>query len=195
LIDLDHYMRVNSHRGTQMVALRLGHFVGAGNRLGLVPALVPRLKTYLVPWLAGGRKRLPLVAGADLGRALARAAVAENLDDYESFNICGAEYPTLREVIEFIVAEAGCPRPLYSVPYSAGYLFGWLMETLQPLLPGSSPFLTRSIVHLCENWVCATERARRKLGYVPRENWRVAIREQLAELRTQGYPWPRLSQA
>lgn len=89
LIDLDQTMRANSHRGTQMVTLRLGHFIGAGNRLGLVPALVPRLKTRLVPWLAGGKKHLPLVAGPDLGQAFALAALAGTLDDYESFNICG----------------------------------------------------------------------------------------------------------
>jgi nucleoside-diphosphate-sugar epimerase len=195
LIDLDAYMRASSRRGTQMVTLRLGHFVGTGNRLGLVPALVPRLKTYLVPWLAGGRKRLPLVAGPDLGRAIACAVLAENLDDYESFNICGAEFPTLREMIDFIAAEAGVRRPLYGVPYPVGYLFGWLMETLKPVMPGSSPFLTRSIVHLCEDWTCVSERARIKLGYIPRTNWRSAVREQLAELRSEGFPWPRLSQA
>lgn len=195
LIDLDAHMRANSDRGTQMVTLRLGHFVGAGNRIGLVPALVPRLKTYLVPWLAGGRKRLPLVADTDLGYALARAALAEGLDRYESFNICGAEFPTLREVVEFIAIETGCPQPLYGVPYAFGYLFGGLMETLHPLLPGSSPFLTRSIVHLCENWWCPSERARLKLGYVARKDWRIAVREQLAELRSEGYPWPRLSQS
>lgn len=132
LIDLDRYMQKNSSRGTQMVTMRLGHFIGAGNRLGMLPALVPRLKTYLVPWLAGGRKRLPLVADTDLGQAFALAATADGLNDYESFNICGAEFPTLREVVEFIAAEAGVPKPLYSVSYPAGYAFGWLMETLKP---------------------------------------------------------------
>lgn len=132
------------------------------------------------------------MAGADLGRAFVRAALAGNLDDYESFNICGAEFPTLREVIDFIATGAGCPRPLYSVPYPIGYLFGWLMETLAPILPGSSPFLTRSIVHLCEDWACTADYARNKLGYVPREDWRDAVIEQLAVLRTEGYPWPRL---
>jgi len=192
LIDLDAHMRTNSHCGTQMVTLRLGHFIGAGNRLGLVPALVPRLKTYLVPWLAGGKKRLPLVAGSDLGHAFARAALADNLDDYESFNICGAEFPTLREVVEHIASVSGCPTPLYSVPYPAGYLFGWLMEMLKPVLPGSSPFLTRSIVHLCENRVCTTDYARDKIGYTPAKDWRTAVREHLTDLATEDYPWPRL---
>lgn len=192
LIDLDRSMRDLSQQGTQMTTLRLGHFVGVGNRLGLIPALVPRLKTYLVPWLTGGAGRLPLVAGADLGQAFARAAIADKLHDYESFNICGADFPTLREVIEYVADVAACPVPLYSVPYSAGYGFAWLMETLKPVLPGSSPFLTRSIVHLCEDWMCASQYARTKLGYIPKENWRATVRRQLAHLAGEGYPWPRL---
>lgn len=193
LVEIDAYMRANSGRGTGMVNLRLGAFVGAGNRLGLVPALTPRLRTRLVPWLAGGRKRQALVADADLGQAFVRACVAEGLDDYESFNICGAEFPTLREIVRFIAAETGFPEPLYGVPYSAGYAFGWLMEKLHPLVPGH-PFLTRSIVHLCEDWVCPSDYAARKLGYVPKKDWRAAIREHLADLKAQGYPWPRLCQ-
>ena len=194
LIDVDDFMRRNAQRGTQMISLRLGHFVGRGNRLGLVPALAPRLRTYLVPWLAGGRKHLPLVADTDLGRAFACASIARSLDDYESFNICGSEFPTLREVVEFIAAETGFPQPVYSVPFSAGYAFGWLMEKLHPVLPGSSPFLTRSIVHLCEDWVCPSDYAHKKLGYTPTRNWRTAMREHLDDLRKDGYPWPRLCQ-
>jgi nucleoside-diphosphate-sugar epimerase len=195
LIDVDRFMRENSGRGTQMVMMRLGHFVGAGNALGLVPALAPRLRARLVPWIAGGRHRMPLVADSDLGEAFALAAVARGLKDYESFNICGPEVPTSREVIEFIASETGFPKPWFSVSSSAGYAFGWLMEMLHPILPGSSPLLTRSIVHLAENWLCSNDYAGRKLGYAPKKDWRAAIREALAELRPKGYPWPRLAQA
>jgi len=194
LMDIDDYMHDNCHRGTQMVNLRLGHFVGAGNRLGMLPALVPRLKTFLVPWLGRGNKRLPLVADSDLGRAFELAALADSLEDYESFNICGAEFPTLREVVSYIAGKAGVPKPLYSVPYPAGYAFGWLMETLKPVLPGSSPFLTRSIVHLCEDWFCPNDYATKKLGYVPDKPWRLAVDEHLADLQHEGYPWPALCQ-
>lgn len=192
LVDLDRHMQEQSGRGTQMVTMRLGHFIGAGNRLGMVPALIPRLRTHLVPWLDRGRKRLPLVADSDLADAFVRAAVVDDLADYESFNICGAEFPTLREVVEFIATETGFPRPLYSVPYPAGYAFGWLMETLTPILPGASPFLTRAIVHLCENWICPSDHARRKLGYTPKKDWRTAAREHLADLKAENYPWPPL---
>jgi nucleoside-diphosphate-sugar epimerase len=194
LMDIDDFMRAQSRRGTQMVTLRLGHFVGAGNRLGMLPALVPRLKTFLVPWLGGGSKRLPLVADADLGRAFELAALANNIDDYESFNICGPDFPTLREVVTYIAQQAGIPKPLYSVPYPAAYAFGWLMETLKPVLPGSSPFLTRSIVHLCEDWICPNDYATKKLGYVPHKDWKTAVDEHIADLRNKGFPWPVLCQ-
>lgn len=194
LIDVDDYMRQNSQRGTQMVTMRLGHFVGLGNTLGMLPALVPRLRTFLVPWLAGGRSRLALVTDTDLGESFALAAVADGFNAYESFNICGTQFPTTREVIEFIASETGFPKPLYSVPYTIGYAFAWLMEKLHPLLPGSSPFLTRSIVHLSEDWLCSTDYAHQKLGYVPNKNWRAAASEALAELKTKGYPWPFLGQ-
>lgn len=194
LIDFDNYMLANCTYGMGMVNLRLGHFIGIGNRMGIVPVLTPRLRTYLVPWLASGRKHLPLVADTDLGQAFAQACVAKDLDDYESFNICGSEFPTMREVISFIAAETGFPKPFYSVPYPAGYAFGWLMEKLHPLLPGY-PFLTRSIVHLSEDWLCPNDYASLKLGYTPEKNWRTTIREHLADIKTQGYPWPDLSQS
>lgn len=194
LMDIDDFMHDQSHRGTQMVTLRLGHFVGAGNRLGMLPAIVPRLKTFLVPWLGGGKKHLPLVADTDLGHAFELAALADNLQDYESFNICGQDFPTLREVVTYIAQQARVPKPLYSVPYPAGYTFGWLMETLKPVLPGSSPFLTRSIVRLCEDWVCSNDYATEKLGYMPRKDWKTAVDEHLADLRNEGFPWPVLSQ-
>jgi len=194
LMDIDDHMRDQSHRGMQMITMRLGHFVGAGNRLGMLPAIVPRLRTFLVPWLGGGEKHLPLVADTDLGRAFELAALADDLDDYESFNICGSDFPTLREVVTYIAQQAGVPKPLYSVPYPAGYAFGWLMETLEPVMPGSSPFLTRSIVHLCEDWICPNDYATRKLGYVPQKTWKPAVDEHLADLGNEGFPWPLLCQ-
>jgi hypothetical protein len=137
---------------------------------------------------------MPLVADADLGAAFALAAVADGLDDFESFNICGPEFPTAREVIGFIARETGSPPPWYSVPYPAGRAFGWLMERMHPVLPGSSPFLTRSLVHLARDWFCPGDYAAKKLGYEPGKDWRTATREALTELQAAGYPWPVLTQ-
>jgi nucleoside-diphosphate-sugar epimerase len=191
LMDLDRYMRHRAVEGTQMMTMRLGHFVGVGNSNGLLPMLLPRLKTHLVPWLAGGQMRMPLVTGEDMGRAFVLAATAEDLADYESFNICGPEFSTMREFFHFLAEETGLPTPHYSVPYPAAYAFGWLMETLNFLLPGD-PFLMRSIVFVSENWVATTDYARQKLGYIPQQAWREAVRAQVVELKAKQYPWPHL---
>ena len=53
------------------------------------------------------------------------------------------------------------------------------MERLPPVLPGRSPFLTRSIVYLCEDWYCTNDHAEQALGYLPRKDWRLAVNEQL----------------
>jgi nucleoside-diphosphate-sugar epimerase len=195
LVELDDFMSRRASPDTQMVTLRLGHFVGAGNRLGLVSVLASRLRSRLVPWLAKGRARIALVGDSDLGTAFALAATAPGLADYESFNICGPEFPSLREVIDFITAETGLPSPWYSVPYPVGHAFGGVMEALHPLLPGASPFLTRSIVYLARDWYCPNTYASAKLGYVPAKDWQTATREALAELRAASFPRPRLAQA
>lgn len=195
LIDVDDYMQAQAQRGMQMVNLRLGHFVGAGNRLGLVPVLVPRLKSRLVPILGDGSARLPLISDSDLGHSFVRASLAEELESYESFNICGEEFPTLPEVLERIQQGTALPLPWYRVPYALGYGFGWLMESLFPVLPGRAPFLSRSVVHLAEDWFCDTRKAREKLQFVPQKPWQVALDEALDELQQRGYPWPAMSQA
>lgn len=185
LMDLDRHMRRNADQGTEMVTMRLGHFVGAGIRNGLLTMLLPRLKTHLVPWLAGGHMRMPLVAGEDIGRAYAAAAVASNLAPYESFNICGPEWPTMREFFRLVAREAGTLQPHYSVSYPAAYAFGGLMEALNAVLPGE-PFLMRSIVFVSENWTPTIDYAQKKLGFTPAVDWRVAARTQIAELTGSG---------
>ena len=194
LVDVDNYMKANCTRGMQMVTMRLGHFIGRGNTIGLIAALVPRLRTYMVPWLAGGRSRMPLIADSDLAQGFAKAALSTHLNDYESFNICGAHYPSVKEVFAYIAQKSSSPIPFYSVPFFAGYSFGWLMEKLLPVLPGSSPFLTRSLVHVAEDWFCPNDYAQRKLGYTPKKDWQIAVDESLEDLQEKGYPWPRLAQ-
>lgn len=195
LIDIDQYMKLNAARGMQMTTMRLGHFIGAGNKIGLLPALVPRLKTYMVPWLSGGKSRLPLIADTDLGDSYVAAVLTEALESYESFNICGGSFPTAREVIEYVADKTGAPKPIYSVPYSVGYMFAWLMESLFPILPGKAPFLTRSIVHLSEDWECSVNYAETKLGYRPNKHWKIAVDEALEEMKANNYSWPFLEQA
>ena len=70
------------------VNLRLGLFAGSRYSLGLLPILVPRLKTHLVPWVAGGRTGMAITDGRDIGSCAALAATEPNLRGYEAFNRC-----------------------------------------------------------------------------------------------------------
>ena len=167
---------------TTMVTLRCGIFAGERYGLGVLPILLPRLKTHLVPWINRGRTSLPIVDGSDIGQAFVRAALEPSLSGYKAFNIVGPEVPSTREVIQFIHDEFGYPQPHFSVPFPIAYAFAWLMETLDPIVPWE-PLVTRSIVHLLEEVNASNEEATKRLGYQPQVHWKTAIRKQLAEMK------------
>ncbi len=185
VVDIEQYMRQQANKGTAIVSLRFGHFVGKRYNLGFLSLLYPRLKTHLVPWVAGGKARVPLIDGRDIGHAYYLAAMAKDLQGFESFNITGS-FPTMREVINFIHAETGVPRPHFGVPLWAAYVFAWLMEKINPLLPGD-PFLTRAIVYLGEDWYAPSDYAKQRLGYEASIDWKIAIRGQLLDMKNNGY--------
>jgi len=182
IITIENAMRDNAYRGTAMVNLRLGIFAGQRYSLGVLPILLPRLKTHLVPWVKGGNTGLPIIDGRDIGQAVVRAALAPALPAYASFNIVGPEIPTTREVITYIAETFNYPRPLFSVPFFAAYAFAWLMEKLDPLVPWE-PLITRSIVLLLEETDANNEQAREKLGYMPEFHWKEAIHKQIEEMQ------------
>ena len=186
-VDIEEHMRTRSGSGMKMIVLRCGHFVGERFNLGLLSLLLPRLKTHLVPWVGGGKARQPLVAAEDIAAAYVLSLTAERLENYEQFNICGPSFPTMREIVNFLHEEAGAPRPHFNVPLSGAYAFGWLMEKLNPILPGD-PFLTRAIVFLGEDRYAPSDLARDRLGYEPQVDWMAAMRRQLKDESRRGHP-------
>jgi nucleoside-diphosphate-sugar epimerase len=190
LQDLERHMRARAAR-SRMISLRLGHFVGPGNSVGLLPALVPRLRTRVVPWLAGGRARWPVVTGPDLGQAFLRALRADT-EQFDAFAVCGPEFPTAREFITFLAGELGVPEPRYSVPYRAAHALASVLESIDRFTPGPAPFLTRSTVHLAGDWYCPDERATAVLGYHPTGDWRAAVHAALQDPNIN--KWPTLTQ-
>ena len=181
VVQIENALRRAAGSTFQAVNLRLGIFAGRRYGLGVLPILVPRLKTHLVPWVAGGRTRLPIVDGRDIGQAFVRAATASQLADYEAFNIVGPEVPRVRDVIGFLHDEYGLPKPHFSVPFRVAYPFAWLMEKIDPVVPWD-PLVTRSIVHLLEDVHADNSKAERLLGYRPVYSWREAIRAQMQEM-------------
>lgn len=181
VVAIEDALRRRAGGKTVMVNLRFGIFAGRHYALGVLPILVPRLKTHLVPWVDGGRTSLPITAGEDIGEAMALAATAPGLSGYEGFNIVGPEVPTVREVIRLLHDEYGLPLPHFSVPFAVAYPFAWLMEKLDPFVPWQ-PLVTRSVIHLLEETNADNRRAEERLGYRPRVDWRAAIRQQMAEM-------------
>ncbi len=181
VITIEERLRERASPHFQVINLRLGIFAGQRYALGLLPILAPRLKTHLVPWVAGGRTALPIVDGRDIGTAFALAATAHGLAPYEGFNIVGPQVPTLREVIGLLHQEFGLPQPHFSVPFAIAYRFAHLMELLDRWVPWE-PLVTRSVIHLLEEVTADNGRATDRLGYQPRHPWQEAVRQQMAEM-------------
>jgi nucleoside-diphosphate-sugar epimerase len=181
VVEIETVLRAAAGPDFQVLNMRLGLFAGARYALGLLPILVPRLKTRLVPYVAGGRTGMTLTDGRDIGAALALAATVTGLEDFESFNIVGPEVPSAREVLEHLSSVHGLPAPLFSVPFPAAFAFGWLIEMLDPLVP-FDPLVTRSIVHLLQETSADNKRAVERLGYRPEHHWKEAVDRQMAEM-------------
>lgn len=163
------------------VNLRLGLFAGARYALGLLPILVPRLKTHLVPWVAGGRTRMPLIDGRDIGACVALASTNPDLQGFEGFNVVGPQVPWVRDVIDYLHDGYGLPRPHFSVPFPVAFAFAWMMEKLDRVVPWE-PLVTRSIIHLLEDAKVDNNQAGARLGYMPQYHWKEAIDLQMAEM-------------
>jgi len=190
VVQIEDQLRELAGEGFCTVSMRLGLFAGRRYGLGLLPVLLPRLKTHLVPWVAGGRTGMPIIDGRDIGQAMALAATMEGLSGYQGFNAVGPEVPSVREVIDYLQRSHGYPAPHFGVPFALAYPFAWLMERLDPILPWD-PLVTRSIVHLLEETGVDNGRAQRMLGYAPQYHWKEAVDAQLEEMsQRRGNPMP-----
>lgn len=188
----DHLVRL-VERGVTTVSLRLGLFVGERYGLGLLPILLPRLRSHLVPWVGRGRTALPLIAGKDVGRAMALAATREGVEGAVEVDVVSGEIPTAREVLDFLHQAYGYPLPHFGVSFPLAYGFARVMEAVSRVTPWD-PFIARSVVLLLEETAADNDRARRLLGYEPQVPWRDAVRAQMAEMlrdRVKGLPMAR----
>lgn len=181
VIKIENDLRQKATSDKSVINLRLGIFVGEHYGLGVLPILIPRLKTHLVPWVEGGNTQLPLTDGRDLGQAIGRAALIEKTNGFLSINVVGQDIPTVREVITFLNQEYGYPKPHFSVPFWIAYPFAWLMEKLNPITFWE-PLIVRSIIHLLENTNVNNDKAKEILSYQPQYHWQDAIRLQVAEM-------------
>lgn len=187
VVNIENTMKQRANEGCQMLNLRLGLFAGERYGLGLLPILLPRLKTHLVPWVNAGKTAMPIIDGKDIGHAFTLACLAEQQPAFESINIIGPSTPEVRNVVEFIHQQYSYPKPHFNVPFFIAYQFAWLMEKLDPVVPWE-PLVTRSIIHLLEDTHADNEKAFRLLGYKAEVRWQDAIKKQIDELHENNLP-------
>ena len=182
VIRIEDSLRSEASENFYVVNLRCGLFIGKHYSLGLLPILLPRLKTHLVPFVKGGNTQMPLISGEDIAQAFVKAALNEKeLDFYEGFNILGTSVPKTKEVLSYISKQFNYPYPHFSVPFFIAYPFAYLMECLDSIMP-FEPLVTRSIIHLLEDTNTNNDKAKKLLGYEPQIEWEKALNEQIEEI-------------
>jgi len=181
LIDLEELLKDISSSSFKGISLRLGHFIGRGNTLGLIPVLIPRLKTGLVPWIDRGENKVPLIGPKDIAQAFYRSAEADIKEPYTVFNITSGTHPSFKEIIIFLNRNFGFKKPLFSIPRWFAYMFASAAEIFGNAT-NTSPFISRAIVHLAENWETDNLYAIKELGYSPVDDWRSVLKDHVSHL-------------
>lgn len=181
IIRIEDYLNKVSKQGMEVIILRVGLFTGVNYSLGLLPILLPRLKTHLVPWVANGTTTLPLINGKDIGTAFRLAATAELSSPYHSIDIVGTEIPTVKQVFQYLHDKFGYPLPHFNVSFGFAYFFARTMQLMHKILPGD-PLIVPAIVLLLEETHADNEYATKVLNYKPTIHWKESIDMQIAEM-------------
>ena len=187
-VHYDSVMKIEQHlklvsSQIEVVILRVGYFTGKNYALGLLPILLPRLKTHLVPYIEKGKTTLPLIDGADIGLAFKLASTASLKESFSVIDIVGKEIPTVKEVFTYLHDKYHYPLPHFSVPFGFAYLFARAMRALHKVLP-FDPLIVPAVVLLLEETHANNDKAKELLGYEPQVDWKESIDVQIAEMKT-----------
>lgn len=166
----------------EVIILRVGFFTGKNYALGILPILLPRLKTHLVPWLEKGSTTLPLIDGRDIARAFRLAATVPMPTPFEVIDIVGKTVPTVREVFDYLHTMHRYPLPHYSISFSFAYKVARFMRLVYKVTP-FDPLIVPAVILLLEESRADHEKAERLLGYDPQIDWRESIDLQIGEMQ------------
>jgi len=181
VIKIEKYLEEISKSGMEIIVLRLGLFTGKNYSLGLLPILLPRLKTHLVPWIKNGDSTLPLIDGADIGLAFKLASITELDKRYNLINIVGKEVPKVKEVFQYLHDKYNYPLPHFSVSFTFAYCIARLMKFVHKFI-SYEPLIVPSIVLLLEETGANNDEAQKVLNYHPNVHWKDSIDIQIAQM-------------
>jgi len=181
IIKIENYLKESCNQGMEIIILHIGFFTGKNYSLGILPILLPRLKTHLVPWIKHGKTSLPLINGKDIGLAFRLAATVKLKESFYRIDIIGKEKPLLKDVLEYLHSTYNYPLPHFNVSFPFAYTFARLMQYIHKFIPGD-PLLVPAIVLLLEESNVNNSKAGQILGYRPTVHWKDSIDIQLDEM-------------
>jgi hypothetical protein len=146
---------------------------------------LPRLKTYIVPWINGGKSFVPLVGPKDIALSFLVSATEDLNSNDLKLNVISKNPPTMRELLTFINNNFDYPKPLFSVPYWFAYLFAFICEWFANFT-GTTPFLSRALVHLGENWKADNQYINENLNFRSTDDWKAILEEHIQYLENKG---------
>lgn len=181
IIKIEDHLKNISEKEMEVIILRVGFFVGRNYSLGILPILLPRLKTHLVPWIDHGKTSLPLIDGRDIGLAFRLSAMVSLKDKFNTIDIVGREIPRVQDVFSYLHEKYNYPLPHFSVTFKFAYFFARLMQLIHNVVPGD-PLIVPAIVLLLEETNATNEKAVKLLGFNPEIHWKESIGIQLEEM-------------
>ncbi len=179
---IENYFETIKDKGMEIVILRVGYFTGKNYSLGLLPILLPRLKTHLVPWIEKGKTTLPLINGKDIGLAFKLSITSKLEKNFNIIDIVGKKTPNVREVFEYLNKKYNYPLPHFSVSFKFAYTFARFIQFISNFLT-SDPLIVPAIVLLLEETNATNEKAEQILNYKPKIHWKESIDIQIAEMK------------
>lgn len=181
IIRIENYLQEISSKEFQVVILKVGFFTGINYSLGILPILLPRLKTHLVPWIENGNTSLPLINGKDIGTAFKLASLANIENNYNNIDIVGKSIPTVKEFFTYLNKKYFYPLPKFNVSFETAYKVAFFLRRTHKLLPGD-PLIVPAVVLLLEETNSNNLMAKRILNYTPQIDWKESIDEQIMEM-------------
>lgn len=188
IMKIESYLEEISNKGMQVVILRAGYFIGEGYSLGLLPVLLPRLKTGLVPYIEKGETSLPLIDGNDLASAFLQSMKAKLDGNYLKIDVVGKNIPKVKDLFEYLHVKYRYPLPRFSVSYKVAYLFGRSIRFISNILR-VEPLLVPSVVLLLEETNSNNDLAKKLLGFQPIVDWKVSVDIQIVEMKIRKEGW------
>ena len=173
MIAVEDYMQAHASIGCSFVNLRLGIYSGQRLNFGLLPFLLSRSDSTLLPFIRGQLGYLPLIDGQDIGQAFIRAALAPESAQYESINIVGSECPVQSDVFKFLHQHYKHSSLKTGLPAALAEPYLQLLALIQHNSP--QPLITSSIANQLLNPIISNSKACDLLGFDPQISWQASL--------------------